>query len=392
MVRPGMDKEPDQTDKPEPSLFDGMADTVAPPPVQHVVPPPAEVPSPEPDPVPVAPALVSEPPAVVVPEPTLVIADDLPPTPAAEHPSVAESAVPAMAVDEPATANPHPTFSMPDVQPASLAEPHPVVAPAVPATVAEEPEPAAAPDVPPTVDAPSPSIHAGDKMDALDEMDDMGAATASLAEGFSPASAAPGEASAVEQPSENELGGPEPADDPVEVASVPPTSPTPRPQPSSGAWWTIPMICVGLMMVACALIVGQVEINRQVAWQRNKLKIDLDYLQKQIKQNEESLKSMQTDPTMAEYLAMRQMGQVREGSAILDVRGLPHQNDRNPFRLTTIPPPKPLLPYQPRGDLLTTLFADQQRALAAIGLGLLLVAAGLVLGGPNEPDEPQQAQ
>jgi hypothetical protein len=145
-------------------------------------------------------------------------------------------------------------------------------------------------------------------------------------------------------------------------------------------------------MVACALIVGQVELNRQVAWQRNKLKIDLDYLQAQVQQTEEYLKRIQTDPTMAERLAQRQMKQVREGSAILDVPGLPHQNDRNPFQLITIPPPKPLAPYQPRGDLLTSLFADQQRALCAIGIGLLLVAAGLVLGGPNEPAEGQKAQ
>ena len=187
---------------------------------------------------------------------------------------------------------------------------------------------------------------------------------------------------------------PEPALSPLTVASIAPHAlrSTPKPQPSSGAWYTIPMICIGLTLVACALIIGQVETNRQVAWQRNKLKSDLTYLQEQIRHNEESLKRIQTDPTMAEYLAQRQMNQVREGSAILDVPGLPHQNDRNPFQLTTLPPPKTLAPYQPRGDLLTFLFADQQRALGAIGIGLMLVAAGLVLGGPDEAAEDQKAR
>ncbi len=261
-----------------------------------------------------------------------------------------------------------------------------VTAPAEPMPVVEEPQPAAAHEVPSTLDEPASPT----PVSAVAEEADVAASFAG--DVYDPAAAVSAEPPPLEQSSETNLSSPEPAEVPVEVASIPPTPPVAKPQPSTGAWWTIPMICVGLMMVACALIVGQVEINRQVAWQRNKLKIDLDYLQEQIKQNEEFLKRIQTDPTMAERLAQRQMKQVREGSAILDVPGLPHQNDRNPFQLTTIPPPKRLAPYRPSGDLLTTLFADQQRALAAIGLGLLLVAVGLVLGGPNEPDEQQKVQ
>lgn len=167
-------------------------------------------------------------------------------------------------------------------------------------------------------------------------------------------------------------------------------------QPSTGAWWTIPMVCVGLGIVACALIIGQVEENRRVAWQRNKLKSDVEYFQKQIRKNDEFIKRIQTDPNLAERLAQLQMRQVREGLAILEVPGLPHQNDRNPFQLATIPPPPPFEPYKPRGDLLTQAFIDQRtgqvaprKALCGIGFGLMLVAIGLVMGGPNDEARPE---
>ena len=309
-----MDKQPDETDKPEPSLFDGILGSV----------PQTPVPNP----------MLTAPPAGI---------------PAPQRDSVSDPAAAALMASEPEVALRQPTPASPDhfTPPTHLPAEADVAAPLVTDASCQK-------------------------------------------------SAVPTDPLTPVQPLDGSLGRPEPAQIAVaaaEVTSVPPTSrPTLRPRPATGAWWTIPMICVGLTMVACALIIGQVETNRQVAWQRNKLKIDLEYLQEQIRQNEESLKRMQTDPTMAEYLAQRQMNQVRAGSAILHVRGLPHQNDRNPFQLTTLPPPKPLAPYQPRGDLLTCLFADQQQALGAIGIGLMLVAAGLVLGGPDEPPEKQKAQ
>lgn len=180
------------------------------------------------------------------------------------------------------------------------------------------------------------------------------------------------------------------------VPPVPPAPPLPprvsppvaRPAAyaaSSGGWWTIPLLCIGLCLIACALVIGQVEVNRQLAWQRNKLKQDYEYLQRQIKVNDEFLKDIQTNPTLAERLAQRQMKEVRQGTAVLDVPALGKQNDRNPFVLVTIAPPPPLKPYEPRNSLLVWLCGTEQRRLAITALGLFLIAAGLVLGGPNEP-------
>ena len=311
----GMDKQPDETNKPEPSLFDGIPDTVSQPPDGNrvVTIPLAEIPAPQRDPL-------------------------------------AGTASAALVANEP--------------EPAAL-----------------QPKPAASGNITPPVHMPA----------------EAGVAIPSVVNASYHESSVPAEALPPEQRAATNMDNPEPA--PSRAAAVEAASALPQPsrsthrqRPSTGAWWTIPMICVGLALVACALIIGQVEANRQVAWRRNKLKIDLEYLQEQVRQNEDSLKWMQTNPTMSERLAQRQMNQVRAGSAILQVPGLPHQKDRNPFQLTTIPPPKPLAPYEPRGDLLTFLFADPRHALWAIGIGLMLVAAGLVLGGPADLAAERKAQ
>lgn len=367
-----MDKQPNEPDSPEPTLFDTLSDAQGPQPDSAPLPPTeSAITAGESDPASIEPASAGE--AQVPDEPliTSVVA-----TPEPSVAPVETVAAPTEASD-PLT---EPAVAMTDIPaPGPSRQPSDHATTEQPPVVVQEETPAPATvSAAPTADTTM--IGEPVPMDSPDTQTSAG-----LDDGASP--------NAPTQTSGGEL---EAQEDRVSSAPVPASSPAEpplqaaSPQRPTGAWWTIPMICVGLAMVACALIVGQVEINRQAAWQRNKLKADLTYLQDQVKQNEEFLKLIQTDPTLAERMAQRQMKQVREGSAILEVPGLPHQNERNPFQLTTIPPPKRLKAYQPNGDLLTSLFADPQHALWAIGIGLMLVAAGLVLGGPDEAAEDRK--
>src|SRR5690242_1485771 len=43
----------------------------------------------------------------------------------------------------------------------------------------------------------------------------------------------------------------------------------------TGAWWTLPAIAAGMGIIAAVMVVAQVEENRQIAWQKNKLQMDL---------------------------------------------------------------------------------------------------------------------
>jgi hypothetical protein len=140
-----------------------------------------------------------------------------------------------------------------------------------------------------------------------------------------------------------------------------------------------------MALISCALISGQVEENRELAWQRNKLQRDLDHIQDQVKTNDKFLKDLNTDPNLAERLAQLQMKMVRRGATVLDVKGQDTGAVGSPFRLVTIPPPPPVKPYEPGTDLLSRLFVHPQVRLLAYGLGAMAIAMSLILGGGVTP-------
>src|SRR5688572_19528474 len=86
--------------------------------------------------------------------------------------------------------------------------------------------------------------------------------------------------------------------------------------------WTIPLVCVGIGLIACCVIVPQTEANRRLVYEREKLKLDLRHVDRQIDVNDEFLRKLADDPTLAERLAQRQMKMVREGTNVLELRGL----------------------------------------------------------------------
>ena len=96
--------------------------------------------------------------------------------------------------------------------------------------------------------------------------------------------------------------------------------------------------------------------------------------------NDEFLKKVSDDPTLAERLAQRQMKFIRKGTTILD---LPSggKEEMSPFQLVNLPPPNPIAAYQPLGGTLSAIVRNSRMRLYLTGIGLMLLAAGLVLGG-----------
>jgi hypothetical protein len=153
------------------------------------------------------------------------------------------------------------------------------------------------------------------------------------------------------------------------------------PKKHSGAWFTLPLLCAGIGLISCALLIGQVENNRRLAWQRAKLQTDLESFQKQIDTNQDFLNRLSSDSNLAERLAQRQMKLVREGSAILELNG--PGEDTSPFRLVTVAPPPAVKPYEPDHSLLTKLFSDTHLRLYAYGLGAFMIAVSLITGASD---------
>jgi hypothetical protein len=149
---------------------------------------------------------------------------------------------------------------------------------------------------------------------------------------------------------------------------------------STGGWWSIPMLCAGIAIIACSLVIPQIDANHKLAWETKKLTADLASIQKQVEVNQQFLSKVGEDPNLAERLAQRQMKVYRQGTAVLD---LP-QNEKSgmsPFLLTTVVPPAPFLPYRSHSGLLEGIFLQSRLNLYLSGLGLMLIAFGLLSGG-----------
>ena len=71
--------------------------------------------------------------------------------------------------------------------------------------------------------------------------------------------------------------------------------------------WTVALLCAGIAIIACCLLLPLAEDNHQLAYQREKLKLELVQIKQQVEVNAEFLRRVADDPTLAERLARRQM-------------------------------------------------------------------------------------
>ena len=165
--------------------------------------------------------------------------------------------------------------------------------------------------------------------------------------------------------------------------------------PPRGGGWTVVALCAGIGLIACCVLIPQADANRRLVYERERLKIDLDSIRKQVATNDEFLHRVDDDPNLAERLAQRQMKIIREGTRVLELkkppkngRGAPGPasvlsqtpDDVSPFHLVAVAPPPPMPPYEPTGGPLAGLCFDPHRRLYLMGTGMLLMAVGLVLG------------
>jgi len=166
----------------------------------------------------------------------------------------------------------------------------------------------------------------------------------------------------------------------------------PRASAETGGW-TIAILCMGLGIIAACLVIPQADANRRLVYEREKLRLDLAQVQKQIAVNKEFLSEMESDPQLTERLAQREMRAVQQGEAIVDTKadagsGQSASADAermSPFNIINVPPPAALASYQPVGGYFAALCRSPQSHVYLLGVGMILVAGGLVLGGSPAP-------
>ena len=159
------------------------------------------------------------------------------------------------------------------------------------------------------------------------------------------------------------------------------------PQHERSPAWTIPVMCVGMAIIAACLIVPATETNRRMAYEQKRLKMDLEQIEKQMAVNEEFLHKVKDDPTLAQRLALRQMKMIRSGTTTLNLKDGPGMADLNPspFSILAVPPPPQLEPYQPRTGFLSKYCLDPKMQMYLIGAGLMMIAGGLIMGASTVP-------
>jgi hypothetical protein len=150
--------------------------------------------------------------------------------------------------------------------------------------------------------------------------------------------------------------------------------------PTRGGGWTLPLLCAGIALIACCVLIPQADANRRLAYEHQMLQMDLESVERQVAVNEEFLKKVADDPTLAERLAQRQMKAIPQGTRILELIKDPDGSGMSPFQLVSVAPPSPLPPYKPVGGTLARLCYDSHSRLYLIGASLGMIAMGLVLG------------
>src|SRR5262245_4768120 len=144
--------------------------------------------------------------------------------------------------------------------------------------------------------------------------------------------------------------------------------------------WTIMLISAGIGLIALCLLIPQSDENRLMAYQCQKLKMDLEHLDKQVAVNQEFINRLGRDPALAERLAERPVKFIRAGTRVLELDEPRLPGEESPFSLVSIAPPAKLPPPQLRSGRMAELCREAKVRLYVIGTGMMLIACGLVLG------------
>jgi hypothetical protein len=159
--------------------------------------------------------------------------------------------------------------------------------------------------------------------------------------------------------------------------------------------WTIMLISAGIGLIACCVLIPQADENRLMSYECQKLKIDLEHLDKQVEVNQEFINRLGRDPGLVERLAQRQMKFIRQGARVLELNEPHLPGEESAFSLVSIRPPPQLPPPKLRSGRLAAMARDPKVRLYTIGTGMMLIACGLVLGAtPRDSlaDEERDAE
>jgi hypothetical protein len=159
-------------------------------------------------------------------------------------------------------------------------------------------------------------------------------------------------------------------------------------QPPTGGVWALPLLAFGLGLIACCFIIPAADDTRTVMFERERLRAEMEGLQRQVALNDEFLDRIHSDRELALRLAARQRTEYEEGVGILtptwDPPGAGGLGNfaMSPFALVAAEPAlQPPAPTPPQGGKLAAACRDPRGRLIVLGVGLFSCILGLLGGG-----------
>lgn len=153
-----------------------------------------------------------------------------------------------------------------------------------------------------------------------------------------------------------------------------------------GTLWAIPLLCLGLGLLACAVLIPAADQSRQLARQKAELVREVSRLQAQGDRNAEFLHRLGRDKELSEVLIERQLGQLPDGVAQVSLSVSPSGFAASPFAMLELPEPPPLPPAATIGGQLTRWCLTGRTQTWILAAAILLTAAGLLLGSAPKPE------
>ncbi|MEM8872871.1 MAG: hypothetical protein AAGD32_01315 [Planctomycetota bacterium] len=151
-----------------------------------------------------------------------------------------------------------------------------------------------------------------------------------------------------------------------------------------GNLWAIPVLCLGLGLMACAVLVPAAAETRDLALRRDVLQQDLDHLDMQAARNAQLLNRIGQDPVLAQRLERRQLNRVEEGAEQVAIGLEPSPFASTPFALVAVETPSEIPVATTRGGRLMEACLDGRGRLVVFGFAGLCIATGLVCGSVRE--------
>ena len=158
----------------------------------------------------------------------------------------------------------------------------------------------------------------------------------------------------------------------------------PDPEASAESAWALPLLALGLGLVACGVVIPEADANRAIADEKARLAAEVESLERQVELNEEFLGRVHADAELAQRLVQRQTRPGPDDTVRVLTPTPPGRGgtsfEMSPFALLKAETVVAAPPSPPVGGRLADWCRHPRLRLIVLGLGMLACLLALLSG------------